>query len=356
MFRDRAIFLLVISAILIPLIFITREIMLIGIFVVLFILCQVILLYLFYLPKRASLEHWYVFWCAILSLVFMLIFVLIGKVIIIEILGLILFLIYFIGIIILLFVRRIVPSKRKPKKEPEKQEPTEEEMELFRGKDELDELVGFFEPGKKSDMEVVDIEEPKIEKIVLDEEPEVIYEEPLTDDEESTEQLRHELEEMWKNEMPQSVVFDHDEDVLEKEAEKQAILDSYEDFMEEVKEPMIKELKEAPRVNLEKVRKDLERIDVGVKTISDKIKVISEKAIMEGAERKIKEIKKAEAAKKKPKPKKAEMKVHASKTGTKYHYDKKCLGLKRVSKKNFVTYANSKEARKKKLKACDMCK
>ncbi len=115
--------------------------------------------------------------------------------------------------------------------------------------------------------------------------------------------------------------------------------------------PEIKELKEAPKVDFEKVKQDLDKIDRGVKTISDRIKEISEKAIAEEEERK----RIVSAIKKLPKPKKKELKVFASKTGAKFHYKRGCLSLRRVSKKNLIVYSNSEEARKKKLKACRMC-
>lgn len=320
MFRDRAIFLFVISAILIPLIFLTRELILIGMFIALFVLSQVILIYLFYKEKTTRLEQWYAFWTGILSLLFVLVVVVFGKRVGTEFLGLILFLVYFVGVVMFLFRSRLSTFFRKPKKKK-----PEEDFEEFRKKDEMKKLVDFFEPEAKDEVKVVDIEEPKIERTEVEE-----AEEPEKEPE------LEEIEE-WMEELPKSVVFEEPET---KPKEK----------------PKIKELKEAPRVDFEKVKKDLEKIDTGVKTISDKLRVISEKAILEGAEKKVKALKK-EAEKKKPrKIKKSEVKVYASKTGNRYHYDKDCLGLKRVSKKNLVTYPNSAEARKKKLKACEICK
>lgn len=339
MFKSKAIFLIVISAILIPLIFMSRDIISLAIFSFLFIVAQVIMLYLFYKEEELKFEHWYVFWLAVLSLGFMLVLVLIGKNMLTESLGLLLFLLYFIGLIILLFkdrVRRI--TKTKPTKKEKERLFTEiieeDEMESFRRKDELKEFAEFFEPDDaKKDVRIVDIEEPKIENIfyeLVDEE-----EEPLKKKIKKTEEIfREELgEEGWRGELPRSVVYDYDE-------KKQA---------DELK---VKEIKKAPKVNFQKVKENLQKIDEGVKSIGEKIRLISEKAILEGAEKKLRALQ----AKKQPKQNKKELKVHASKTGAKFHYKRDCLGLKRVKTKDLITYTNSGDARKKGLKPCDLCK
>ncbi|MBW3001492.1 hypothetical protein KY341_06485, partial [Candidatus Woesearchaeota archaeon] len=165
MFRDNAIFIIVISAILVPLIFITQELILVGIFIALFVLAQIIMIYLFSIKKRVGVEEWYAFWSAILSLTFLLVVILIGRKVTSELLGLILFLIYFIGLIILLFRKPLIATYRKSRKKTV----TEKDYEDFRIKDELQELVDFFEVGMEPKAEVVDIKEPKIEKIIVEE-------------------------------------------------------------------------------------------------------------------------------------------------------------------------------------------
>jgi hypothetical protein len=342
MFTKNAIFLFVVSALLIPLIFATTEIISLGTLVFLFIIAQAALIYIFYQESEAALEQWYAFWSALLGLGFMLLLVITGKSLLAEFLGLILFLIYFIGLLILLFKGRLRLKAREPRRE-KKEKPRDEELESFRKKDELQELVDFFEPGSaKKDFKIIDIEEPKIEKIVYDrldeEEPE-----KAEKDEESwelpeeilyEEEKRKEIEEL-EAELPKSIIFDYDAERLR-----------------EKEEPKVRELKEAPRINLEKVKKDLDRIDDGVKNLSEKIKLISEKAILEGAEKKLRELEK----KRQPKPKKKELKVFASKSGNKFHYNRNCLGLRRVKNKDMLAFTNSEEARRKGLKACNMCK
>lgn len=349
MFKNKAIFLIVISAILIPLIFISRDLISLALFSLLFIIAQVIILFLFYKEEELKFEHWYVFWLAVLSLAFMLVLVLIGKNTLTELLGLLLFLLYFIGLLILLFKGRI---RRKPKqKKEEKIEKIEEEdLESFRNKDELRELAEFFEPDVRKDVKIVDIREPKIEHIfydVIDEEEKQASKSLLPQKseaflkpskkkiKEAEKILKEEIgeeEEDWRGELPKSVIYDYEEKPIE--------------------ELQVKEMKKAPKVDFQKVKENLQKIDEGVKTISDKIRIISEKAILEGAEKKLRALQ----AKKQPKPKKKELKVHASKTGTKFHYKRDCLGLKRVKTKDMVTYTNSGEARKKGLKPCDLCK
>jgi hypothetical protein len=371
MFKTRAIFLLVISAILIPLIFMTSEIYSLATGVALFVLAQAIFIYLFYKEPEARLEHWYVLWTAVLSLVYMLVLVLLGRSLLTEFLGLLLFLIYFIGLLILLFKGKIKLKPRKREKQaseklavPEnssflkkEKKLDDEDFESFRTKDDLKEMAEFFEPEleQKRNVQVVDLEEPKIEKIIYepleDEEPKPRKqkqasksllpqkssaflklrqrEKPAVEFEEAAEE-----EEDWRGELPKSMIFDY-------EVEKQPI-----------EMPEIRELKEAPKVDFDKVKDDLERIRTGVKTIREKIREINEKAIKESEENK----RIQEAVKKMPKPKKTQIRVFASKTGSKFHYKRNCLGLRRVSSKNLVTYANSEEARKKKLKPCGMCR
>jgi len=372
MFKNRAIFLIVISAILIPLIFIANDLISLAIFSLMFIITQVVMLYLFYKETELRLEQWYVFWLAVLSLGFMLALVLIGKSMLTESLGLLLFLTYFIGLLILLFKDRL---KRKPKRRKEEKAVTEiieEDLESFRNKDELENLAEFFEPDARKDVKIVDIEEPRIDNIFyerIDEEEEKQASKSLLPQKSEAflkprnkktreaaekraerEKLFEEEEQDWRGELPKSVIFDYDE---AKQASEKL---------------QVKEIKEAPRVDFQKVKENLQKIDEGVKTIGEKIKLISEKAILEGAEKKLRELQ----AKRQPKPKKTasaklagsenrrflkkELKVFASKTGTKFHYKKECLGLKRVKSKDVVTYTNSGDAKKKGLKACDLCR
>jgi hypothetical protein len=342
MFRNTAIFLVVISAVLIPLIFITNEIISLATLVALFIIAQIALLYFFYKEKEARLEHWYAFWIAVLSLGYMLLLVIIGRGLLTEFIGLLLFLIYFIGLLILLFKGRLHFKPKTKRKPTPKEEPENEDVKAFRKKDELQELVDFFEPAHKSDMRIVDVPEPKIEKIFydqIDEDELETEEEPLeykeTKPVKSAAEKREEEKE-WREiqaELPRSIVFDY-------RAENAP------------EEPEVKEPKRAAKIDFEKVKKDLEKIDDGVKTISEKIKLISEKAILEGAERKLRELQR----KQQPKPKKKELKVFASKTGNKFHYNRNCLALKRVKAKDMINYTNSNDARKKGLKTCGMCK
>lgn len=338
MFKNKAIFIIVISAILIPLIFMSNDIISLTIFSFLFILAQAVMLYLFYKQEELKFEHWYVFWLAVLSLCFMLLLVLIGKTLPTESLGLLLFLLYFIGLIILLFKDRLKRSPKPAKKETERFSTEiieEDEMDSFRKKDELKDLAEFFEPDAKKNVKIVDVEEPKIEHIfydVIDEEEERPSKKKIKEAEKILREELEEEEQDWRGELPRSVIYDYEEKPIE--------------------ELHVKEIKEAPKVDFQKVKENLQKIDEGVKSIGEKIRIISEKAILEGAQKKLQALQ----AKKQPKPNKKELKVFASRTGTKFHYKRDCLGLKRVKTKDMVTYANSGDARKKGLKVCDLCK
>jgi hypothetical protein len=336
MFRNKAIFLLVISAIIIPLMFMVEDIIALATLIVIFIACQALMLYFFYKEETLKFEHWFAFWAAVISLGFMLFVVLTGRSSTSEILALLVFIIYFIELLILLFKGRFQPKRKKAEKKQSKEGTDEKDLESFREKDELQELAEFFEPELKSKARIVDMEEPRIEKIVYDAYDE---EEPKHEDKDFTNFLIEEQESKdeenngWAADIPRSMVFDYDE------KKTQEI-------------PEIKELKEAPKVNFDKVKRDLEKIDDGVKNISEKIRLISEKAILEGAEKKLRELEEKIA----PKPKKKELNVYAAKEGSKYHYKKSCLSLRRVKGKNLLIFTNSDEARKKGLKACGMCK
>ncbi|MBU1199278.1 MAG: hypothetical protein KJ685_05585 [Nanoarchaeota archaeon] len=281
--------------------------------------------------------RWYAFALALINLIFLLVLVLFGRKVYVGFIGLLIFLGHFIGLLGLLFGPILFRLFRgKPKKHKKKKpEPKKKDFEKFRENDEIDNLIDSFEEdiGPKIDSKVETYD----------------FQEPEPQSEHRTESPRQEPREMFPDEsefddLTTSFVFDEPE-------EDEPIEELNEDIEEPIEEPEIRELHEAPKLDLEKVKNDLDRIDDGVKDISEKIKLISEKAILEGAQKKVDELEEKE----KQKQKKSEQKVFASKTGTKYHKNKDCLSLKRVSKNNLISYSDSKEARKKKLTACDRC-
>jgi hypothetical protein len=279
-----------------------------------------------------------------------------GRTLFSEFIALLLFMVYFIMVILFLFKDRLAKAaKRMAKPRKPKEKKAGDDLGSFRGKDQLKELVDFFEVDEEPGARYVEIKEPKIEKIIaerIDDEPGKWEEwngtgkqEELEMDDEAWKKIEGVLETEEWNEieqgLPKSAVFDYSE-----VDEKEKPLAGYEH------EPEIIELKEAPKVDFERVKQDLAKIDDGVKTINDRIKEISERALREGEEKK----RIAKALKRLPRPKKKEIRVYASKTGNKFHYKRGCLGLRRVKNKDMLSFANSNEAKKKGLKACGMCK
>ncbi|MBN2459843.1 hypothetical protein JXB28_06170 [Candidatus Woesearchaeota archaeon] len=365
MFRKKATLLILISALLLPFIFLIPDSMTAALIAALFIALQAIIVLEFAKADELGWEHWCAFWAALIGLGFSLLLVITGRTFFSEFIALLIFMIYFIMIILLLFIKRMAkaakriarPMRKKQKRASGEERAYDEELESFRRKDQLKELAEFFEPEQKPDVDYFEIKEPKIEKIVaerLDDEAEREgweewngpgKQEELEIDDNTWKRVEEVLDaEEWKEieqELPKSVIYDYSQ------------ADEKENPLAEFGEkPKIIELKEAPKVDFTKVKSDLDRIDQGVKTLNEKIKEISERAIKEGEEKK----KIAKALKRLPRPKKKEMRVYASKNSTKFHYKRSCLGLRRVKSKDMLTFANSEEARKKRLKACGICK
>jgi hypothetical protein len=356
MFRKKALSLLVISALLLPFIFLVPDSMTTALILLLFIALQVIIIFEFSRAEELGWEHWYAFWTALLSLGFSLFLVITGRTLFSEFIALLLFMVYFIMVILFLFKDRLAKAAKrigKPRKPKEKK--ADDELGSFRRKDQLKELVDFFEVDEEPDARYVEIKEPAVEKIIaerIDDEPEkwdeqsgTVKQDEVEMDDEAWKKIEEVLDaEEWKEieqNLPKSAVFDYSE-----VDEKDKPLTNYDE------EPDIRELKEAPKVDISKVMRDLEALNQGTRTISEKIKEISERALKEGEEKK----RIAKALKKLPRPKKKEIRVYASKTGNKFHYKRSCLGLRRVKNKDMLSFTNSDEAKKKGLKACGMCK
>jgi len=353
MFKDRAIFLLVISAILIPLIFIANEIVSLSIVTGLFIIAQIVMLYLFYKEQEAKAGQWLVFWSAILSLAFMLLIALTSRTMLAEFLGLLIFLLYFITLLVLLFRRKASAKPKTQKTKPAK-------------KDDLQELAEFFEPDAAKDIKIVDLQEPRIENIFYEEAEKEKTQKAAkkkTFAEEEAEEVAEFFEPSAKKSLNlkkapkpeiEHIYYEPEEEESEKGFGEELPRSEVFDYKNanSIEELNVRELQKVPAIDFEKVKQNLDGINDNVKTISQKIREISEKAIKEGEEtRKIQQ-----AIKKMPKPKKKEMKVFASKTGKKFHYKKDCLALKRVRPKDVVLFSDPAEAKKKGLKACNLCR
>lgn len=415
-FRDKAAFIFVISALLLPFILLSNDLVVVGGCISLFILGQLTLLFLFYRQEEHGSYEWHAFWAVITGLFFVLVVILLGRGLQMEYLGFLLLICYFISIILFVFKDDIIDLWARAKEGLTRAKPSasgadvsEDEIKEFRKKDDLDRLIEDFEipeprksfsgisgmtdessrQGRASAMAGQRVGQDEAE--VLEYGPELKGgDKPAVDDESYENHDYHESSDFAYNpeepEPSKSYSF-HDEDAedyvvnmikarrkeeKEKEGRKADDLPSFKDYFstehsyseeeeeglkakgtkeaKEAKEeifdkPQIRELKETPSIDFDKVKDDLERIDTGVKTISQKIREISEKAIKEGEEKK-----------KKATERMASTQVFASTTGNKYHPDKGCVALKRVAKKNVRSFPDSNEARKKGLRACGLCR
>ncbi|MFH0869700.1 MAG: hypothetical protein V1866_01425 [archaeon] len=400
-FRDKAAFIFIVSALLLPSILLSKELVVVGGCIALFMLAQLTLLYLFYRQEEHGFEEWHAFWAVITGLFFVLVIILLGRGLQMEYIGFILFLCYFVSIVIFVFKDDIIDLWARARSGLERATPSasgagvsEDDIKEFRGKDDLDRLIEEFEipEPRKSFSELIDESRKQGSRLATraEQEAEVLdsgprpkgEEKPAADDEDYG---YHDSSEFaYKPEEPESSksYSFHDDDAEtyvvnmikarreEKEKEKGKEgqrkadeLPSFKDYFstehsyseeeeEELKakeessdKPRIVELKETPEIDFNKVKGDLERIDSGVKTISQKIREISEKAIKEGEEKKRRIAERA-----------ASTKVFVSTTGNKYHHDRGCVALKRVAKKNIRSFADSALARKKGLRACGLCR
>ena len=368
----------ILSALLLPMILLTENIFSAGFYMALFIVGQIALLYFFH-SEDYGFRAWYAFIAAVTGLCFMLAIVLLGRGLQMEYLGFFLFLGYCIGgIVFLLQKGRSAPKheddRRKAYREP--YEMDDKDLSDFREKDELGKLVHEFtiQPAPKKDEP--DIEEKYDFDEIFESKKPAAFTGDLAEstEDESWSGNKEEADDQQKDDLPKSWVGAEDDEsedykvqLLRQRIEDERKADEHPDKLpkdypkfsdyfkvrhtyHEPKEHPEELKKEAPQVSFDQVKSDLEKIDTGVKKISDKIREIGEKAIKEGEEKK----KKVAVALPEKKAKPTE--VYASNNGTKYHHDRACASLKRVSKRNIVAFKDHNEARKRGLKACGLCK
>jgi hypothetical protein len=366
-FSKKAALLFIISALLLPCVLLTRDFISAGLFMAFFVIVQAAILFFFYREEQ-GLDAWYSFIAALAGLVFTLAIVLKGRSLYMEYAGFLLFIGYLVGALIFLLrggnlFASIKHSQERRREEHGRGEISDDDIESFRKKDDLDNLVKEFQiqPPPKKDIGNFD----DIGEAFANPKPKIANEEEWNELGAEEGPLLDEKEELAKDEKNEDEVKEAGEDaeedyftnILKKREEitrKPDLAPRFSDYFQKEHSyseegPVTGDFDDEPNVDFDKVKSDLEKIDSGVKTISEKIKEISEKAIKEGEEKK----KKAVEEKKKTE---TDKRVFASNNGTKYHNDRNCVTLKRVSKKNMVTFTDSNEARKRGLKACGLCK
>jgi len=373
--------LFILSALLLPMILLTPNILSAGFYIALFIIGQIALLYFFH-SEEYGFQSWYAFIASVTGLCFMLAIVLLGRGLQMEYLGFLLFLGYCIGGLVFLSQRKTItqgPEAERKKAYREFYNLDDKDLSDFREKDELGKLVHEFsiQPAPKKDdfgieekYDFDEIFEGKKPAAFTGDLAESTEDEPWSGEkEDADEQQKADSSESWvgvkdddsedykirllKQRIDEERKPDVHPDKFPKEYPKFSDYFKTQHTYSEPKEVHAEELKkETPQVSFNQVKTHLETIDDGVKRISDKIREIGEKAIKEGEEKKKKAVVTKILADKKPKP----TEVYASNNGTKYHRDKACASLKRVSKRNIVTFKDHNEARKRGLKACGLCK
>jgi hypothetical protein len=106
------------------------------------------------------------------------------------------------------------------------------------------------------------------------------------------------------------------------------------------------ELREAPMIATERIENSAQL--AGKPGIDEKIRLIAEQALKEKSLSR-KEVNPARANR-------PSLKVYSTAYGSRFHKTTSCMSLSRAKRKDLVTYKSSTEARKKKLKACGLCK
>jgi hypothetical protein len=335
LFREKAGILLILDAVLLPIILLSEDIFTSGAFMLAFIIVQVFQIILFARQETAGMHEWWLFLATLTGSLIMFMALALGRSMSLEIIGFFLFLAYIVSAVYFFAGEKFSArfSMRKSKDESASGL-TQEELEAFRKKDEMGGLLEEFK-----------IPAPPKQK-------------HLTEYDDFTKPAKTEEEIEWVD-SPSKESNDYYEIKAAPEDEaysNEGYLELYpEEIQREIedlrKEPGVEivELKETPKLDVARIREGSKKIEEGVQTIKEKVKLIAEKAILEGAEKKLKKMIAEEK-------KAATTTVYASVTGNKYHINRGCISLKRVSKKDIVSYATTSDARKKGLKPCGLCK
>ena len=361
-YKERVAFLIVICAVILPLILMPNSLIMYGVFLGLFIIIQMLMLFLFYKEEELNNETWLGLWTVILGLAYLLILLSLGRMVWVEALGMLLLIYYLIVFIYMAFGEKIklffnrAKSSAGERKQRKKQRRID--TQLVRDKDELNDLIHSFRESVDKHKEESDESDSPVSDYFKKDYPESYFSENDFSESDDIEDNSSE-DSSSEDDYPE---LDYDFDELSARQEKEDFFTEEPDpttplfEIGEPPEPIIKkeepriiELNETPKIDIEKMKKEIAEIDEGVKTITDKIKVIGEKAIAQGKKKKIE-------ASKKNKIEKKDNRVFASKKGTKYHYDKACVSLKRVSKKDIIAYDDGRSASRQGLTACGMCK
>lgn len=396
MYREKTGILFLLCALVLPAAILSDDVIVSGSFMAFFLLVLAILTIRFLMDAGQGFYEWYSFWGVIVGAVYMLGALTGGRSTDLEVAGFVLFVAYLIsGFFFILKSpesRGSYSHKRQEIKAPEAERDeyitirpsqsdlSDDEIEHFRRKDELSELADIIPDAPKEQSKLHEYEDFRREKIsAASEEEDIEWDESAftagyerKTDRDGYYEIKAEAdftdEEPYSTEGYIELYPDSKARRPDPARRRETLVDS----------PKVKvvELKEAPQIDLEKLRESARELDLGVSRINERIKLIAEKAILEGAEKRletetverkrrslISEKKSLENAAKKlkealggrPAPVSSQ-EVYASETGTRYHYNDKCLSLKRVKKKDMVIFNDSKEARKQGLRACERCK
>ena len=340
-FRQKVSMLFFLNALLLPLAILSKDIISSGTFMLLFILVQAMLLIIFLARTSAGFYEWYTFWATGTGAAYMFLVLVNGRSVGFEVLGFLL-LIGYIASGIIFLLRKKDGFFEQPG--PVQADLSDDEIESFRQKDEFGAFQEYDLPDAPKQRHLNEFDDFRRQKapgtfkweaewdesngLSTKDENEGYYEIKAEDDEESNE----------------GYIELYPDDRIKRESQTRA--------SEGVQ---VVELKEAPKIEVTKLRESMRSLDEGVKNLNDKVRLIAEKAILEGAE---KRLRKELSGQKKASPKKEEAHqwLYASNTGNKYHYKRSCMSLRRVKKKDLLLFEDSLEARRKGLKACGLCR
>jgi len=354
--------LFLINAALLPLIMLNQDVFVSATFIIIFITVQIIILLAFASAEDAGLYEWWAFWLTALSSMYLFVVLTSGRSLGLEWLGFILFIAYLTS-----SAAFILSQSRFAKRaaEDEASRIDEDDLESFRQKDELGGITGDYqihnipEAPKQSHLtDYPDFRKQAKRSFVTSgtrssQEPknQAIFREDLQKSWEDRGIMQINENEGYYEIKPTAA---YDEPEAEEEGYLELYPDGNADKKKDVKDILVTELEETPSLDMGALKKSRRELEKKTQTIDEKIRLIAEKAILEGAQKKLaralRQSQKNTPKKSKPNP------VFAAITGDKFHTDRKCLALKRVKKKDIVLYASEKDAKKNKLKGCGICR
>jgi hypothetical protein len=340
--RERIAIFFLINALLLPIIVFSDNLMVSGAFMLLLIVSQGMIIGLFLKSDEPDAYEWYSLASVVVCSLFILSMLIAGRNSEDQIFAIILSVAYLISAGVFFASRKVAPLREEVLNDEIESGLAPDEIKTFREKDELAYLVETFDMADPKDQKHLnDFPEVKNQPYVIADNEDFMIDAPKPEPEAA--KVVYKVQEK------------KDKTYLE---ENKGYIEFFpEENQEEKKQPtfvnnvQIVNLKPTQVLDTEAIKKARDTIETGATNISDKIRLIAEKAILEGAEKKLRKM----VTESKIKKLEDTDFVYASITGDRYHTIRTCMSLKRVRRKDIVLFENAKDAKKKGLKPCGLC-